>query len=211
MSPLKGALWSLVPSAGVGVAAPIASMLARRGVDRAKIIASGFLVAAVGFAWLSAVPVESDLWVWLVGSGIYAAGIVMVLSTATELAVGTVPPERAGASSALMETATEFGGALGIAILGSVATAVYRAQLGDHAPDTARETLGGAVATAEQLPSAAAMGLLRSAREAFVASMHTAVWASAVVMLLAAAVALTYLRGVATAHQAAETELLAEA
>ncbi|MEU8260470.1 MFS transporter [Micromonospora sp. NPDC048999] len=211
MSPLKGALWSLVPSVGVGAAAPIASTLARRGVDRARIIAAGFLVAAGGFALLSAVPVESGLWVLLVGSGMYAAGLVVVLSTATELAVGTVPPERAGASSALMETATEFGGALGIAILGSIATAVYRTQLGDHVPGPARETLGGAVVTAEQLPSAAATGLLQSAREAFVASMHTVVWTSAAIMLLAAAVALTCLRGVATPRQAAEPELLAKA
>ncbi|MEU3454787.1 MFS transporter [Micromonospora sp. NPDC006766] len=209
MSPLKGALWSLVPSAGVGAAAPIASTLVRRGVDRAKIIAAGFVVAAGGFAVLSAVPVESGLAVWLVGSGMYAAGVVVVLSTATELAVGTVPPERAGASSALMETATEFGGALGIAILGSVATAVYRAQLGHHVPDSARETLSGAVVTAAHLPPAAASDLLRSAREAFVASLHTAVWTSAAIMLLAAAVALIYLRGVATPRPAAEAELLA--
>ncbi|NUO55244.1 MAG: MFS transporter [Hamadaea sp.] len=208
MSPLKGALWSLVPSAGVGVAAPIASTLARRGVDRAKIIAAGFIVAAAGFAVLSAVPVESGLWVWLIGSALYAAGIVVVLSIATELAVGTVPPDRAGASSALMETATEFGGALGIAILGSVATAVYRAHLGDHIPGTARETLGGAVATAAQLPPDAASELLRSARGAFVASMHTAVWTSAAIMLLAAVVALTSLRRAATITPTVESEPL---
>ncbi|WP_027346818.1 MFS transporter [Hamadaea tsunoensis] len=194
MSPLRGALWSLVPSAGVGATAPIAATLARRGVDRAKIIAVGFVVAAAGFAVLSAVPVTSGLGVWLVGSALYVAGIVVVLSTATELAVGTVPPERAGASSALMETASEFGGALGIAILGSVATAVYRARITDAAPALARETLGGAVATAGRLSPTAAADLLRSAREAFVASMHTTVWTSAAIMLLAAVVALAALR-----------------
>ncbi|MEV6970832.1 MFS transporter [Hamadaea sp. NPDC051192] len=207
MSPLEGALWSLVPSAGVGAAAPIAATLARRGVDRAKIIAAGFLVAAGGFAALSTVPVESGLWQWLVGSTLYVAGVVVVLSTATELAVGAVPAERAGASSALMETATEFGGALGIAILGSVATAVYRAQLSDDAPAAARETMGGAVATAAGLPSAEASDLLRSARAAFVASMHTAVWTSAAIMLVAAVAALVCLRQTAIAQPSAEREL----
>jgi DHA2 family multidrug resistance protein-like MFS transporter len=209
MSPLQGAVWSLVPTAGVGAAAPIASTLARRGVHRSKIITAGFVVAAGGFALLSMVPVKSGLVVWLIGSGLYAAGLVVVLSTATELAIGTVPPERAGASSALMETATEFGGALGIALLGSVATAVYRTRLGDHVPDAARETLGGAIATAAHLSPPAATNLLYSARDAFVASMHTAVWTSAAIMLLAAAVALACLRGAADPPQPADPQLVA--
>ncbi|GHJ43833.1 MFS transporter [Catellatospora sp. TT07R-123] len=201
LSPLRGAMWSLVPTVGVGAAAPIASTLARRGVHRTKIVTAGFVVAAAGFALLSTVPVKSGLVVWLIGSGIYAAGLVVVLSTATELAIGTVPPERAGVSSALMETATEFGGALGIALLGSVATAVYRTRLGEQVPAAARETLGGAMATAARLSPPAADELLRSARDAFVASMHVAVWTSTAIMLLAAAAALASLRPAADAPQ----------
>ncbi|MEU4218572.1 MFS transporter [Actinoplanes sp. NPDC026623] len=195
MSPLEGALWSLVPTAGVGAAAPLAAALARRGVDRARITAAGFVAAGCGFVLLTTVPAESGLWVLLAGAGIYAAGLVVVLSTATELAIGAVPPERAGASSALMETASEFGGALGIAILGSIGTAVYRSRLDDHLPAAARETLGGAVATAAHLPEPAAGHLLGAAREAFVADIHAVAGATAGIMLLAAVVALTLLRG----------------
>jgi MFS transporter, DHA2 family, multidrug resistance protein len=195
MSPLTGALWSLAPSVGVGAAAPLASVLARRGVDRVKIIVAGFMVAGIGFVVLSTVPVEAGLWVLLVGAGIYAAGLVVVMSIATELAIGTVPPQRAGASSALMETASEFGGALGIAILGSIGTAVYRAGLDEHLPDAARETLSGAVTTAARLPQPVAGQVLGAAREAFVGGMHTVAWASAAIMLFAAVVALAFLRG----------------
>jgi DHA2 family multidrug resistance protein-like MFS transporter len=202
MSPLEGALWSLVPSVGVGAAAPLASVLARRGVDRAKIIAAGFVVAVIGFLVLSSVPVESGLLVLLLGAGIYAAGLVVVMSTATELVIGTVPPERAGASSALMETASEFGGALGIAILGSIGTAVYRARLDDHLPDAARETLSGAVTTAAHLPQPVAGQVLGAAREAFVDGVHTVAWASAGIMLFAAVVALVFLRGLRIGGQA---------
>src|SRR5690349_8939039 len=163
MSPLEGALWSLAPSVGVGAAAPLASTLARRGVHRAKIITSGFLLSAGGFAVLTTVPATSGLWVLLAGAALYAAGLVVVMSTATELVMGTVPAERAGASSALMETASEFGGALGIAILGSIGAAVYRATLGGSVPDTARETISGAVAVAEHLPPPAAADLVRPA------------------------------------------------
>jgi DHA2 family multidrug resistance protein-like MFS transporter len=182
MSPLAGALWSLVPSVGVGAAAPLAARLAQRGVDRAKIIAGGFVVATVGFVLLSVVPVDG-LWVLLTGAGIYAAGLVVVMSTATELVIGTVPPERAGASSAIMETSSEFGGALGIAVLGSVGMAVYRGHAGAGAPDT----LSGALA-------AGAADVIRPAREAFVAGMHTVAWTSAALMLVAAVIALIYLR-----------------
>lgn len=201
MSPIEGALWSLVPSVGVGAAAPLASVLARRGVDRAKIIAAGFMVAVIGFGLLSTVPVESGLWIVLVGAGIYAAGLVVVMSTATELVLGTVPPERAGASSALMETASEFGGALGIAILGSIGTAAYRARLDDHLPGAARETLSGAVTTAAHLPQPVAEQVLGAAREAFVVGMHTVAWTSAAIMLFAAVVALAFLRGLPAGAQ----------
>ncbi|GIH02676.1 MFS transporter [Rhizocola hellebori] len=200
MSPIEGALWSLAPSIGVGAAAPLASVLAQR-VDRAKIIAAGFLVSVVGFVMLSGVPVESGLWILLAGAGIYAAGLVVVMSIATELAIGTVPPERAGASSALMETASEFGGALGIAILGSIGTAVYRARLDDHLPSAARETLSGAVTTAEQMPQPLAGQVLGSAREAFVVGMHTVAWTTAAVMLFAAVIALAFLRGLPAGAQ----------
>ena len=124
-----------------------------------------------------------------------AAGLVVVMSMATELVIGTVPPERAGASSALMETASEFGGALGIAILGSIGTAAYRARLDDHLPGAVRETLSGAVATAAHLPPSEAGPVLGAAREAFVAGMHTVAWASAGIMVFAAVIALAFLRG----------------
>jgi DHA2 family multidrug resistance protein-like MFS transporter len=210
MSPLEGALWSLAPSAGVGAAAPLASVLARRGVDRAKIIAAGFIIAAGGFVLISTVPTESGLGVLLVGAGFYAGGLVVVLSTATELVIGAVPPERAGASSALMETASELGGALGIAVLGSIGTAVYRARLGDHLPSAARETLSAAVTTAAHLPQPAAGQVLGAAQEAFVSGLHTVAWTSAAVMLFAAVVALAYLRGLPAGAQAADSPRPAE-
>ena len=73
--------------------------------------------------------------------------------------IGAAPPERAGAASAISETCSEFGGALGIAILGSIGTAIYRRAMARsvegiprEAAEAARDTLGGAVAAAEQVP-----------------------------------------------------------
>jgi DHA2 family multidrug resistance protein-like MFS transporter len=56
------------------------------------------------------------------------------MAIASELIMGAVPPERAGATAAVVETATEFGGALGIAVLGSIGTAAYRSGLAAAAP-----------------------------------------------------------------------------
>jgi DHA2 family multidrug resistance protein-like MFS transporter len=195
MSPLEGALWSLLPTVGVGAAAPIASQLAQRGVDRSRIIAGGFAMAAAGFVVVGLLHVGSGLWVLMVGAGIYAAGLVVVVSIATELVMGTVPPERAGSSSALVETASEFGGALGIAVLGSIGTAVYRGNLTGNVPDAARETLSGAVTLAAHLPGPAGATLVAAARAAFVDSLDTVAWVAFALMLVAAAVALVLLRG----------------
>jgi MFS transporter, DHA2 family, multidrug resistance protein len=99
-----------------------------------------------------------------------------VVTLATDMIVGSAPPEQAGAASGISETSAEFGGALGIAVLGSIGTAVYRNQVAARLPadvppaatTATRETLGGAVAAAAQLPEPLAATLLGAAREAFV-------------------------------------------
>ncbi|WP_239162733.1 MFS transporter [Paractinoplanes rishiriensis] len=196
MSPLEGALWSLAPTVAVGGAAPLAVRLVQAGVDRALVIGGGFGLAAVGFLVLSLLRPDSGLWVLLTGAGIYAAGLVVVMSIATELVVGTVPPERAGSSSALVETSSEFGGALGIAVLGSIGTAVFRARLDGVAPDAARETLSGALVAAGQMPGAAGAELVAAARSAFVAGLDVVAWAGVGLMVVAAVIAVTLLRGI---------------
>jgi DHA2 family multidrug resistance protein-like MFS transporter len=94
--------------------------------------------------------------------------------------VGTAPPERAGAASGISETSAEFGGALGIAVLGSLGAAVYRDRMTDALPAgipseaaaAARETLGAAVVAAEQMSGPAGDALIVTAREAFVRSLQ---------------------------------------
>jgi MFS transporter, DHA2 family, multidrug resistance protein len=121
---------------------------------------------------------------------------------ATDLAVGSAPPERAGAASAITETSAEFGGALGIAVLGVVGTAVYRGQMADGVPAgvpgeaaaAARDTLGGAVAVAGQLPDRAGAALLDAAREAFTSGLQAAAALSATAALAFAVLVAIMLR-----------------
>ena len=96
----------------------------------------------------------------MTGLVVFSLALAPVDTLATDLAVEAAPPERAGAASALSEISAEFGGALGIAILGVIGTSIYRSQLTDALPAgilpktaaAARDTLGGAVAAAGRLP-----------------------------------------------------------
>jgi DHA2 family multidrug resistance protein-like MFS transporter len=112
------------------------------------------------------------------------------------------PVERAGAASAISETGSELGGALGIAVLGSLGTAIYRGGmagamlhgLSPAAAEAARGTLGGAVQAAGRLAGPQAVELLGVAREAFAQAFQVAAVVCAGLTLLAAAAIVLLLR-----------------
>ncbi|WNM30445.1 MFS transporter [Streptomyces sp. Li-HN-5-11] len=194
-SAMEAALWALLPSVPIGMAAPMATALVQKGVGRAYVVTAGFAIGAAGYAMLSLAGTDS-LWLVLAACGVLASGIVMVVSQMTDLAMGAAPAERAGAASSLLETGAEFGGALGMAVLGSIGTAVYRHDIPATAPAAARETLGGALAVAGRLPGRAGDALATAAREAFTSGMHAAAIAGAVLLGLAAVGAAVSLRGI---------------
>jgi DHA2 family multidrug resistance protein-like MFS transporter len=198
MSPLRAAIWSLLPSVAVAAAAPAATTLAR-AVGPAAVTAGGFGLGAVGFAVLTQVHRSSPLALVLLGAGLLAAGVVSVMSLVTEMVVGTVTPDRAGAASALSETGSEFGGALGIAVLGSVGAAVYHAKMAAQTPNgplyhAARESLAGALGVASHLPRRADDAFVHTARDAFTAGLDTVGLVGALLLAAAAALAGTLLK-----------------
>ena len=138
------------------------------------------------------------------GYSIFSLGLAPAFTLATDLIVGTVEPEQAGAASGIAETSSELGGALGIAVLGSIITAVYRSGmtgpvaqgLAVQEIDTARDTLGGAVAVAMALPDELGSDLLDKAREAFTQAFQVTVGICAFVALTAAILTALLLRSV---------------
>ncbi|MFI8929778.1 MFS transporter [Streptomyces sp. NPDC053474] len=192
-SALEAALWALLPSVLIGFAAPLATAAVRAGVARARVVAGGFVLSACGYGLLFLAGTDA-MWTVLAGAGVLACGAVVVGSQLTDLALGAAPAEKAGAASSLLETGQEFGGALGMAVLGSIGSAVFRHDMPDTAPGAARETLGGAVAVASDLPPTAADALTEAARAAFTSGMHIAAVAGALVLLAAAALAAKALR-----------------
>ena len=164
-------------------------------------------IAEHGLKWLPALSILAGLALgiaFVIGSVVYSLGLSPVIILATDLIVGSAPVERAGAASAISETSSELGGALGIAILGSIGTVVYRSSMASaalggvrpEAMEVARSTLGGAVAVAEQLPPQLGAELLGSAREAFAQSLQLIAAISAAVAMATAVVALVRLRQV---------------
>ena len=202
MSPLRAALWGLVPSVAVAAAAPTAATVAGR-VGRARVMALGFAVAAAGFAILATVGSGSPLAVVLVGAGVVAIGTVAVLTLVTDYVLGVAPAERAGAVSGLFETTSELGGALGIALLGSILGAGFRARIDDLLPaglapgarSAAHDGLAGALATAAQLPRGAARAVAEAGRTAYLSGMRATEVVAAVAMLAMALLTRHLLRG----------------
>ena len=167
-------------------------------------MAVGLAIAAVGLLWLTQVSAEEGLAVLVSASVVYSLGLAPLFTLTNDLIIGTAPPERAGAASAISETGAELGGALSIAILGTIGTAVYRLQVDDAIPaevpagavESARDTLGGAVAATAGLPDRLAGPVLEAARESFTQGFQVVALVSAVIAALSAVGVVVFLRNV---------------
>jgi DHA2 family multidrug resistance protein-like MFS transporter len=112
------------------VGAVMAPVLASR-LGVACLMACGFLLAAIGFAVTGIAASQGSLMLLIVGYCTFSLGLAPVFTLTTDVIVGSVPPEKVGAAAGLSETSTELGGALGIAVLGSLMTLIYRLVLAD--------------------------------------------------------------------------------
>ncbi|HVD14768.1 MAG TPA: MFS transporter, partial [Actinomycetota bacterium] len=205
LSPLEAGLWSLPSAFGFIVGSNLAPRILRR-VRPAYVIGTGLGLGAIGLGVLTRIggSHDADLAILAGASLLISLGLAPVFTATTDLVVSSAPPERAGAASGISETGAELGGALGIAILGSIGVAVYRGQLADTLPAgipsqaaaIARDTLGGAVGVATRLPGDAGQELLEAAREAFIQGMQLTVSLSAVVAVCVAVLATVLLRAV---------------
>ncbi|MYW05693.1 MFS transporter [Streptomyces sp. SID3343] len=201
MGPLESALWSLPGFVVMPVGVALGTTLAPR-IGKPNVIALGLAVAGVGYLMLCRIQADASVWHLLVPNAVTAFGVGAVFALVTDLILAAAPPERAGSASALSETAAEFGGALGIAVLGSVGTAIYRGSLQDNAPPglspgqirDAQDTLGGAVETAAVVPPATGRMLRDAAFEAFAREMRVIALVAAVLMALTAVLVGTLLR-----------------
>ncbi|MBF6297254.1 MFS transporter [Nocardia amamiensis] len=136
------------------------------------------LASAVGNLLVLGVGVHGGLWWYLTGSTIAGIGYGLAFTLVSDVAVSSVPPERAGSAVGISETSFELGNALGLALLGSLAALIFRSA-GDYAA-TLGETIQKAGGDA---------ALIESARESFVNGMHIAVAAGATALVVMALIA----------------------
>jgi MFS transporter, DHA2 family, multidrug resistance protein len=168
LSPLAAGLWSVPAMAGITVGSMLAPVLLRKQ-PVARVLAGGLVLAAAGFGLLAQAAGPADLGLAVAGSVVFSAGLAPVFIAVTDLMVSAAPEAKAGSVASISETSNEFGGALGIAVLGSVAMLVARhgANLGAHDP-----------------------------RMVYGLGMHVVAWVCVAVMIALAVLALVYFRGV---------------
>lgn len=198
-SPMEAGM-VLLPGLLVTIVAGLAVVRLVRHVSPAAIVTVGLLLNGVAFT-IAAVTGSwgSDL-LLLIAFALLGAGVGGAETISNDLILSAVPAEKAGAASAISETAYETGAVLGTAVLGSLLNYAYRshvqlpAELTASQQAAASETLGGATAVAEQLPTSVAGPMLDSARHAFDSGVVITSGIGAALMVLAAVIAHRTLR-----------------
>lgn len=200
-TPIEAGLWSLPFFLAFIVGSMFAPVIVRK-THPVNVIGTGLLLAAIGFGILAQVTVDSGIILLVSASTIHSLGISLVFTLTTDIIVGAAPPEKAGAASAISETGSEFGGALGIAVLGTVGTAIYRSNLTDNLPagispnvaDSAKQTLAEAIAQSHLISEALRNSFLSEANQAFINGMQVVSLICGIVTLCLGIVSLTKLR-----------------
>jgi EmrB/QacA subfamily drug resistance transporter len=197
---------ALVPAAvgmvlGTGVGAHVAVQLGGRVA-----VTAGTLTAAAGVAVQAAFVEGTSYLPTGIGLGLFGLGAGIAMPAATELIMSTLPPARAGVGSAVNDTVREIGGALGVAVIGSVAASSYATNLDGqvgHLPADVQavvsDNIGAALTVSGQL-GADGTQLADAAREAFVTSMTSSLWVGVALATAATAIAWTRLPKQAGAH-----------
>ena len=196
-TPLQTGLLFMPTAACMMVLSPLSARFVHRFGTK-LVVGTGMLLATAGLASWASLTASSAFWpdiLWR--QGLMACGMALTMAPATESIMGSLPLGKAGVGSAVNDTTRQVGGALGVAVIGSVLASIYGAQVGtflDGKPvpsGTAaalKQSLGLALATSKEVP-----GLAHAAIEAFVDGMHAGALLAAAVALGGAIVALIWL------------------
>lgn len=211
LSPLQAGLWVLPAAALLVVVSTLSPILVRR-IRPGVLIAAGLAVQVLGYLMLTQAGVGA-LPLLVAGFMVLYPAVAPSMALTTDLVVGSAPPQKAGAASGLATTCSDLGISLGIAIIGSIGAAVYRAQVAAALPPglpaeaaaAGRDSLDGAAAAARQLPADLSAALLAPAREAFTSALNVAAGTSAAIAAAAAILAALRLRHVPPTGRPAAT------
>lgn len=181
------------------VTAPASARLVER-VGTKYIVAAGLAIVSLALVVLSLATVTSGYGPVLASLLILGLGMGMTMAPATESIMGSLPRAKAGVGSAVNDTTRQIGGALGVAILGSLLASTYDASLGDAVPAGAKASVGAALDLARQLGGEQGAAMAASAKAAYVDGMGVGVLVAAGVALVGSLVALLFLPSRAVAE-----------
>jgi EmrB/QacA subfamily drug resistance transporter len=175
------------------VAAPSSARLVERFGSR-RVVTIGLCLVAAGLLLLSFLSVDTPYWRLVLNLMVMAAGMGLSMAPSTTGIMASLPLGKAGVGSAVNDTTRELGGALGVAVLGSLMASRYAGTLTDAvggvlrgpALEAAKSSLGGALGVARTLPGPAGETVAAAARSAFVDAMSTSLSIASAVVLLAA-------------------------
>ena len=193
-SPLSAGVRALPFALATGAASPLSPVLAKRFGNR-SIVATGLALMGLGLLDLSRVQVGTGYPAMALAVAVMGAGMGLVMAPASSTIMATVPAHQAGAGSAVNDTIREVGGALGVAIVGSLTAAIYRSRLtgalaAHHAPNgllhTAGSSLAAADAVGKRLGGLRGGEIVRAAQHSFTTAMAVGMRVAAVVAIAAA-------------------------
>jgi MFS transporter, DHA2 family, multidrug resistance protein len=198
MSPLIAGLWLVPQYVAMAIGFLVAPRLAAR-VGVTRVVVLGLVVAGIGLLVVSRVPAADGIQLLVAALVLATVGVAPAMALMLGLVLNSAPPEKAGSAASLYETSGEFGIALGVASLGTLAAVLYRSALPTSpsvpadAANAAREGIAAAVAAASQLSAAAGAELVEAARNAFTAGLNGVGLVGGIIFFgLALAAALTF-------------------
>jgi DHA2 family multidrug resistance protein-like MFS transporter len=216
LSPLHAGLWLIPQNIAMAGGMMVAPVLARR-IRPAYLMTAGLLVAAVGLLVQTRTDAVGGVAPVVVGLTLAALGISPTMALSMNLLLGSTPPEKAGSAASISETSGEFGVALGVAALGSLATIAYRAHLTipvgtpTAADQAAHQSITEATSAAGQLSGPLGADLLDAARTAFTSGLTTVAGVGAAIFVGLAVLAALAFRHVSPTGTAPTPEARADA
>jgi EmrB/QacA subfamily drug resistance transporter len=208
-SPLQAGLRIAPIALVLFIAAPASSTLVRWFGSK-MVVAGGLVIAAIGLLLFAGLSVSSPYVSVLLALMVLGLGMSLTMAPATDSIMGSLPRAKAGVGSAVNDTTRQVGGALGVAVLGSVVASGYasriagalRGGLPPASVHSAHDSVGGAVAVSQSIGGPAGQVLASAARHAYVGAMRPAMLIGMAVILAGAVVVLAFLPARATNEEA---------
>jgi EmrB/QacA subfamily drug resistance transporter len=210
-SPLKAGVLAMPVAIGLMVTAPNAPRLVNVWGTK-KVVVFGLCIVSLGLLFYASDTVMSSFVGGALVRALFGIGLGFTTAPATESIMGSLPPGRAGVGSAINDTTRQTGGALGVAVLGSLFLALYHhyasntSDLSRRTAHAVHDSVGTALSAARHLPAKQATEVVTFSRNAFIEAMRLTYPIAAAIVMVAAVIAWRYL----PAHAPAEFESVEE-